>query len=79
MAKHAVPKRKQSKTRTKRRYRTFERLARERLLDSARLVPCPHCSAMRQVHHACLKCGKYRGRQVLNMDAQRDKITKIKA
>lgn len=79
MAKHAVPKRKQSKARSQRRYHTFETLAQKRLLNGINLVACGSCGQMRKVHHACPACGMYRGRQVVNMEKAVKKITTIQA
>lgn len=79
MAKHAVPKQKQSKTRSKRRYRTFENAARVRLSGMIQLTPCSNCSEMRRIHHACMACGIYRGRQVIDQQKKMENITKIKA
>jgi len=31
------------------------------------LVECTHCHEMKRPHHACPNCGKYRGRQVLEL------------
>jgi large subunit ribosomal protein L32 len=31
------------------------------------LVECRYCHEMKQPHHVCPSCGKYRGRQVLEI------------
>ncbi len=79
MAKHGVPKRKQSKTRSNRRYHTFENLARLKLAGMARVVPCPQCGKARQNHTVCASCGMYRGRNVVNKQKDMAKVTKVKA
>ena len=58
----AVPKRKSSKSRTRARKRSHKK----------RVVPgktCPECGELQQSHRVCTSCGKYRGRQVLTIDA----------
>ena len=79
MPKHPVPKQKQSKTRSKRRYKTFANNTRRKLTNVTKLVACSNCSEMRRTHHACLKCGMYRGRKVIDMEKKLKKITKMQA
>lgn len=79
MAKHPVPKKKTSKTKTGMRYGSFARSVRKRLTATVNLVDCPNCKEKRLSHHACPSCGKYRGRQVLDMTKQIEKVTKVKA
>ncbi|MBT5015892.1 50S ribosomal protein L32 [Candidatus Peregrinibacteria bacterium] len=79
MPKHPVPKQKQSKTRSKRRYHTFEGRVRKKLTNRIQLVKCSQCGEKRRIHHACASCGMYRGRQVLNVDKKMQKITKMQA
>ncbi|HCW32936.1 MAG: hypothetical protein UT55_C0003G0010 [Candidatus Peregrinibacteria bacterium GW2011_GWE2_39_6] len=77
MAKHSVPKRKQSKTRSNRRYKTFANATRVRLANAAVTAPCEACGAMKRLHYVCSQCGKYRGRQVIDKQKEIDKITKV--
>lgn len=79
MAKHPVPKRKQSKTRSARRYKTFQNLTRIRLENSIQLIPCDQCGETKRIHHVCGNCGKYRGRQILDRKKEMEKVTKIQA
>lgn len=58
-----LPKRKQSKGRTRRR-RSHHALA------AVKLVECPTCHAMRPPHQACPTCGNYRGQAVLRVESQ---------
>ncbi len=53
----ALPKRRHSNTRTRKR-RTHHKVA----LPS--LTQCSHCQAMILTHNACHKCGYYQGRKV---------------
>ncbi|MBI2463722.1 50S ribosomal protein L32 [Candidatus Peregrinibacteria bacterium] len=79
MAKHPVPKKKAPKSQTSGRFHTYVTNVQKKLKDRIHLVPCPNCKQKHLVHHVCPNCGKYRGRQVLNMGKEIDKITKIKA
>lgn len=80
MAKHPVPKKKQSSTRTLRRYRTFQNLVRVRLLGGVRLVPCPKCAEPVRLHHLCSSCGHYRGKDRSGkVKKVEEKVTKIQA
>lgn len=79
MAKRPTPKQKLCKSRTRSRYGSFQTKARTKLADQTKLVNCPSCGAKRLSHTVCKQCGKYRGRQVLNIDKKMKKITKIKA
>jgi len=78
--KHPVPKRKQSKSRSARRYKTFANGARVKLAESTPLVACSTCGAKKRNHHVCLSCGKYNGKKVISMEKKvSKKITKVKA
>ncbi|MEX2602531.1 MAG: 50S ribosomal protein L32 [Balneolaceae bacterium] len=55
----AHPKRKTSKSRRDKR-RSHHKV------NEVALVECPNCNALHRYHHACMECGYYRGRQVLN-------------
>lgn len=79
MAKHPVPKKKTSPARSKRRYSQFQAKTRKKLEDRVHLTKCPDCSAPKMLHHACPECGKYKGRQVLDLEKKVKKITTVKA
>lgn len=79
MAKHAVPKKKQPKSKSAMRYGSFQTKVLRQLSSAINLVVCPDCGAKCLSHSACPACGKYRGRQVVNKQKEIDKITKIKA
>lgn len=38
-------------------------------LDAARLSKCPDCGSPHLRHRACLTCGKYRGKMVVDVKA----------
>ncbi|HUH80219.1 MAG TPA: 50S ribosomal protein L32 [Solirubrobacteraceae bacterium] len=55
----AVPKKKQSHS------RTAKRRAQHRI-DAPALNLCPQCHEPRRPHRVCLNCGHYAGREVLS-------------
>jgi large subunit ribosomal protein L32 len=57
----AVPKRKISKTRGRKRHSQWK-------LKSSPLVRCPQCNAPVRPHHVCLSCGTYKGVQVIEIE-----------
>ena len=54
----AVPKSKQSKSRTNKRFANYKATA-------ATLVECPHCHELMQSHNVCKNCGYYNGQEVV--------------
>ena len=79
MAKHAVPKRKKTKSKSAKRYGTFKTSVLKKLSGAVNLTTCPNCSSKIVVHTACPDCGQYRGRVVIDKQKKVDKITRIKA
>ncbi len=57
----AVPKRKLSKARTRRRRATWR-------LAVPTLVACPRCKALNPSHQVCANCGFYAGREVRSVE-----------
>ncbi len=56
----AVPKQRQNKARKGRR-----RAGQNKKLKAEGLQKCPDCSAMIRPHRVCPKCGKYKGRKII--------------
>ncbi len=58
----AVPKRKMSRSNTRKRRSMWKATA-------PTLSPCPNgaCGELKPPHHACPNCGQYDGRQVLSV------------
>ena len=44
-------------------------------LKALTLATCANCEAQHRQHHMCLSCGFYKGRQVMDLAAQKDKRT----
>lgn len=44
-------------------------------LKAPTLAVCSNCEAKHRQHHMCLECGFYKGRQVMDLKAQKDKRT----
>ncbi len=59
----AVPKKRQSKSRTRMR-RAHD------ALTAPNLSPCPQCGEPRLPHRVCGSCGHYRGRQIFEVEAE---------
>ena len=79
MAKHPVPKRRQSKRRSATRYGKYVLETTKKMINKINLINCPKCGQKTRAHHACSTCGTYRGRQVINMGKSSEKVTKVKA
>jgi len=60
----AVPKNKTSKARRDKRRSSHWKLT------APAITTCPSCGAHRLPHRVCKACGKYNGRQVLDMGEQ---------
>jgi len=54
----AVPKKKMSRSRTRRRKANWR-------VSAPQTVPCPQCDTPKLPHRACPACGTYKGREVL--------------
>jgi large subunit ribosomal protein L32 len=55
----AVPKKKMSRSRTRRRKATWK-------VSAPRMARCPQCNAAKLPHRVCPECGTYRGREVVS-------------
>ena len=75
----AVPKKKTSKSRTRRRHAAYLKEQVRRLKKRLSLGTCSDCGATKLNHHVCAECGKYNGKQILDKSKEIDKITTIKA
>jgi large subunit ribosomal protein L32 len=62
MAKHPVPKKKTSRARGNRRYKSFKNKAQKRLKQAIQLTKCDNCGSDVRTHHMCANCGFYRGK-----------------
>ena len=55
----AVPKKKMSRSRTRRRKANWK-------VSRPRTSLCPQCNAVKFPHRVCPECGTYRGREVVS-------------
>jgi large subunit ribosomal protein L32 len=55
----AVPKKKMSRSRTRRRQAQWK-------VKRPTISRCPQCSAPHAPHRACKECGTYKGREVIS-------------
>ena len=79
MAKHPVPKYKTPKRKTRQRHSNFVYKAKVRLEGLINLIDCPKCKQKMMNHFACKNCGYYKGKKILDLTKEVDKITKVKA
>lgn len=61
----AVPKRKQSKSRTNKRFANYK-------ATMPTLVECPHCHEMKAPHRVCRNCGFYDGKEVVAQEGAKN-------
>ena len=61
----AVPKKRMSKSKGRMR-RAHDALA------APNLSPCPQCSEPKEPHRVCPSCGHYRGRQLVQVEAEEE-------
>lgn len=79
MAKHPVPKKKVSQSRTAKRYAAFAFKKHRKLEGFVNVVSCKACGNPTLNQQACPSCGNYRGRSTRDISKVVDKVTKIKA
>ena len=75
----AVPKKKTSRGCSSRRYKTYVKKQQKKILDNLVLVDCPQCKEKKIAHQVCKTCGTYNGRQVLDLEKNTKKVTKVLA
>ncbi|MBN2852501.1 MAG: 50S ribosomal protein L32 [Clostridia bacterium] len=59
----AVPKRKSSKARGRKRRTHYK-------LETPNLVRCPQCHTLKAQHQVCKECGTYKGKEVVAQVAE---------
>ena len=80
MSKKPVPKKKQAVSSTRSRHSKYVFEKRRKLENGIGLGKCDSCGEMKRAHFACEACGKYNGRQVLNIDnGPKGTITEVEA
>ena len=75
----AVPKKKVSRVRTKRRYACHVKRVQKLLNNKTHLIACTHCGVQKLLHHVCAACGYYGTRMVMNVKGDKSSVTKIEA
>lgn len=60
----AVPKRKQSKSRTDKRFANYKATV-------GQFVECPHCHELKLAHQVCKNCGYYDGTEVVKQTEEK--------
>jgi len=75
----AVPKKKTSKSVTRRRHSAYRQKQISKLQNRVNLVACTNCGDMKQNHQVCKSCGFYNGKQVVDKSSELDQITTVKA
>ena len=63
----AVPKKKISQSRKRRRHGMRQRMALKKLANRLNIVKSKDSGEYTLAHHVCLKSGKYNGKQVLTI------------
>lgn len=66
----AVPKKKISQHRKRRRHGMWERLQLQKLENRVTLVKSKDSGEYTMAHHVCLKTGMYKGKQVLTIKSK---------
>ena len=75
-----TPKKRLSKTRSRRRHSMYVHKKQVKLAQRTTLVKCRNCGEPKRAHHVCPHCGMYRGKLVIDKAAKAVKqIKKIKA
>ncbi|KKP38057.1 MAG: hypothetical protein UR28_C0023G0006 [Candidatus Peregrinibacteria bacterium GW2011_GWF2_33_10] len=79
MAKHPVPKYRKSKSKSSIRHSVWENNLANYWINKIKLAICPDCGGKTLSHNVCQKCGKYRGKQMIDMNKGDEKIKVVKA
>ena len=79
MSKKPVPKKRLNRSSGRSRSSKYDYKQRTRLTKATQLTKCSKCGEQRRVHYACLECGFYRGRQVINVKAKTQPKAAIEA
>ena len=72
----AVPKKKLSKVRTRRRKGAWEREMQVKISEKIQITTCKKCGGKKMSYVACPECGDYNGKTVLKKKTTVNKPTK---
>ena len=79
MSKKPVPKKKQAVSSTRSRYAKYSYKKRIKLANGVALGTCKDCGEVKKAHFVCEACGKYNGRQVLEVKTGAAPVAEIQA
>lgn len=79
MAKHPVPKKKVSQSRTAKRYASFAHKKHVKIEGYTNVITCASCGSSKLNQQACPKCGMFRGKALKAAQVTTAPVTKIKA
>lgn len=63
----AAPKKKRSKSRSKRHKNIWKAFKKEKLMNKVSLKTCKNCGNKKLNHRVCPECGYYKGEQVMTV------------
>lgn len=64
------PKKKISKTKSRTRHSTWQRLQLKKLSNKYSISKCSNCGKTKLSHRVCPSCGYYKGKQVLTIKSK---------
>jgi len=70
----AVPKKKTSQSRKRRRHGMWQRVTLKKLANKLNLVKSKDSGEYKLWHHVCLKTGMYDWKQVMNIKTKKDDV-----
>ncbi len=79
MSKKPAPTKKQAVSSTRSRHATYMRKKRIKLQNGLVLDKCLDCGATKKRHYVCQECGKYKGRQVFEVQKMASPIQEVEA
>lgn len=75
----AVPKKKHSKQRSRTRRTAWIKRTQLKLINNVRLVTCGSCNTRITERTICPSCGKYKGKQLLDISKNKKQVTVVNA
>lgn len=66
----AVPKKKVSKTQTRKRHSTWQTRKINKIINKLTIVKCPNCWNLKLSHYVCPTCWYYKWKQVISIKSK---------